>query len=158
VLAGVVVAVVGVVGLVRGAMPQSVAANRGPTIPIVVTNAWLREPVPPTDAVAVYFTVYNTTSQADTLESVVSGAGSSAVLHTVIDGQMTATESVIVPAKGQLVLKPGGGHLMITGLYGKIKKGQIVDVELNFANAGPVDVAAKVIGLLDPAPANAVTK
>jgi periplasmic copper chaperone A len=159
VVAGVLTALVGAAGLVRGATPQTTASGPGPNAapPIVVTNAWLRPPVPPTDAVAVYFTIYNTTGQPDTLGSVVSGAGSSSVLHTVINGQMTATTSVTVPAKSDLVLAPGSGHVMIEGLYGRITAGQTVNLELNFANAGPVDVAAKVIGLLAPAPGTVAT-
>ena len=158
VVAGVLAAVVGGAGLIRGATPQSAAAGPGPSAaPIVVTNAWLRPPVPPTDSVAVYFTIYNTTGQPDTLESVVSGAGASAGLHFVIDGQMTATTSITVPAKGSLALAPATGHVMISGLYGRIAPGQTVNLELNFANAGPVDVAAKVIPLLAPEPGTAVT-
>ena len=159
VVGGVLAAVIGAAGLVRGATPPSVSAGSGPSAapPIVVTNAWLRPPVPPTDSVAVYLTIYNTTSQPDTLESVVSGAGASTGLHYVIDGQMTATTSITVPAKTNVVLGPSTGHVMIAGLYGRIRAGQTVNLELNFANAGPVDVAATVIGLLAPAPGSAVT-
>jgi len=87
----------------------------------------------------------------------VSGAGASAGLHYVIDGQMTATTSITVPAKANLALAPATGHVMISGLYGPIVAGQTINLELNFANAGPVDVAAKVIPLLAPAPGTVTT-
>ena len=155
VLAGVLVAVVGTAGLVRGAQPLSAgggsATSQSP--PIVVTGAYVREPAPPTDAAAAYFTAYNTTDRADRLLSVISGAGRTATLHTIVGGQMVPTpDGVVIPAHGQLVLSVGNGHVMIEQLFGPLKPGQTVNLLLTFANAGPVEVTAPVIALGAPAP------
>jgi copper(I)-binding protein len=153
---GAIVAALGVAGLVRGAMPQSVAGGSStpPPAPIVVTGAYVRPPVPPNNTAAAYFTVYNTTGTADTLESVTSGAGAVSVLHTIgKDGQMHVTPNgLTIPAHGSVSLSTGTGHVMIEQLYGKLQTGQQVNLELDFANAGSLDVAAQVVPVGAPAP------
>lgn len=154
-LAGTLLAAVGAAALIRGAVPPSVATGDNSTgsPPIVVTNAYVRQPAPPTDAAAAYFTVYNTTARDDTLTSVASGAGATAVLHTFVNGRMTAAASgVLIPAHGSLVLSTGKGHVMIEQLFGTLLPGESVNLELVFANAGPIDVTAPVIALGVPAP------
>ena len=160
VLAGVLVAVVGAAGLVRGAQPLSAggggATSQSP--PIVITGAYVRQPAPPTDAAAAYFTVYNTTDRADRLLSVISGAGRTATLHVVVGGQMVAAaDGAVIPAHGRLVLSVGSGHVMIQQLFGPLTPGQTVNMLVTFANAGAVEVTAPVIALGAPAPTGSST-
>ena len=160
VASGVVVAALGAAGLIRGAVPQSLASDSGsPSTagPIVVTNAYVRPPVPPTKTAAAYFTVYNTTSRPDRLLDVQTGAGATAVLHTIdARGNMIAAPAGVgIPAHGSLVLSTGKGHVMIGQLFGTLLPGQTVDLELDFQNAGPINVVAKVIALGAPAPGGA---
>lgn len=150
--AGVAVAVLGAAGLIRGAMPQQVPAPApaAAAAPIVVTGAYVRQPAPPTDAAAAYFTAYNTTGVPDRLVAVSSGAGQQAVLHT---GDMDAmTQGALVPAHGKLVLATGKGHVMIEKLIGILRPGQVVDLNLTFADAGVISVAAPVVALGAPVP------
>jgi copper(I)-binding protein len=150
VLGGVAVAALGAAGLIRGAMPQSVASI-GPSAagPIVVTGAYVRAPVPPTQIAAAYFTVYNTTGTADRLTGVQTGAGATAELHRVnADGSMSASpRGAVIPAHGSLVLSTGKAHVMIEQLFGKVVAGQTVNIELDFQNAGSIDLVAPVIGI-----------
>lgn len=153
VVGGVALALIGGVGLVRAAVPMAVphvAASTNTANPIVVSNAYVRPPAPPSKSAAAYFTVFNTTAKADKLISVDTGAGQTAVLHTA---NMTAVASgLVIPAHGKVVLSTGHGHVMIQQLFGKLKPGQTVNIDLTFANAGIVSVAAKVIALGVPAP------
>jgi copper(I)-binding protein len=155
---GVVVAAVGAAGLIRGAMPQPIAAGdvTSAANPIVVTGAYVRAPVPPTQSAAAYFTVFNTTATPDRLLSVESGAGATAVLHTVgANGSMAvAPNGAIIPAHGHLTLSTGRGHVMIEQLYGTLKPGQHVDLELDFAEAGSIDITAPVIAAGAPVPSS----
>jgi periplasmic copper chaperone A len=149
---GVLAVALGAAGLIRGAVPQAVAiagGSSGPVSPpIVVTAAYVVPPVPPTQIAAAYFTVYNTTPKPDTLESVTTGAGATAVLHVYVNGQMTVPSGgIVVPAHGKLVLASGNQHVMIEQLFGTLTPGQSVNIELDFANAGPVNVSAPVIAL-----------
>jgi copper(I)-binding protein len=65
--------------------------------------------------------------------------------------------SVVIPAHGSLVLSAGTGHVMISNLFGPLRSGQSVDIELTFANAGLVTVSAPVIPFSQPAPGGAST-
>ena len=146
--AGILLVAVGAAGLIRGAVAQPVADVSGNTgaDPIVVSNAFVRPPVPPAKEAAAYFTIYNTTDQADTLESVASGAGATAVLHVQVGGVMTAVSGGFeIAAHSSLVLSVGKGHVMIGDLYGTLRAGQTVNLELTFRNAGPISVAAPVV-------------
>jgi copper(I)-binding protein len=148
---GVMVAVIGAAGLVRGAVPlPSGGGGTSAAEPIVVSNAYVRAPAPPTDSMAAYFTVFNTTSKPDRLLSVTSGAGEVAVLHTA--GMKAVGGAPVIPAHGKLVLSTGNGHVMIEKLFGTPKAGQTVNLDLTFAKAGIVEVAAKVIALGAPVP------
>jgi periplasmic copper chaperone A len=159
---GSLVLALGVAGLVRGAMPQSTGAS-APTVsaagPIAVTNAYIVAPVPPTEIAAAYFTVYNTTAVPDKLVSVVSGAGALSVLHVeTSNGNMVmAEDGLTIPAHGSLVLRVGQDHVMIEKLYGQVKPGQTVDLDLQFQNAGSIDVVAPVIKVGTTPPTGSAT-
>lgn len=148
------VAIVGLAGLIRGAIPQQQAAApatpAGP--PIVVSGAWVREPASP-DVAAGYFTVYNTSASPDTLVAVNTGAGRTAVLHAETNGSMTVDkDGLLIPPHSSVSLSPGKGHVMIEGLFGPLKPGQSVNMELQFLHAGPLVVLAPVIAIGAPAP------
>jgi copper(I)-binding protein len=147
-----VVAVAGLAGLIRGAVPQVAAGGVGgaATDPIVISGAYVREPASP-DVAAAYFTVYNTTGSDDMLTAVASGAGEDTVLHA--DGSMAPSASGLhVPAHSSVTLSPGKGHVMIEHLLGTLRPGQYVNLQLTFEHAGPVNVSAPVIATLAPAP------
>lgn len=153
--AAAVVVIAGLTGLVRGAVPQTAAsttpASSSPGI--VVGGAYVRQPANLINA-AAYFTVYNTTDQADTLVTVDSGAGAQTSLHLEnAAGAMTLNAAGLsIPAHGSASLVPGKGHAMIEKLYGPLLAGQTVNLELTFAHAGQILVTAPVIGVTAPAP------
>jgi copper(I)-binding protein len=152
-VAAVMVFAAGVVGLARGAVPQA-AATGGATsgsAPIVVTGAYIRQPASP-DLIAAYFTIYTTTAKTDTLVSAVSGAGALTELHSGPDMQAAPSGGVVIPAHGSVSFTPAGGHVMIQQLYSPVVAGQSVNIELDFANAGPVVVVAAVIGVYAAVP------
>jgi len=147
----------GFAGLIRGAVPLAAAGSGSvASDPIVVSGAYVREPASP-DVAAAYFTVYNTTAADDTLTKVSTGAGADAELHA--NGSMTVTPGGLrIPAHSSVTLSPGKGHVMIERIYGTLKPGQTVDIELDFAKAGPVIVSARVISIGAPAPTAVPTK
>jgi periplasmic copper chaperone A len=149
-VAGILVAVLGAAGLVRGAVPLPAGVPVTGTEPIVVSGAYVRAPAPPTDAAAAYFTVFNTTGRSDRLISVDSGAGATTVLHTA--GMTADVDGAVIPAHGKLVLSTGHGHVMIEKLFGQVRAGQTVNLNLTFEHAGVVSIVAKVVALGAPAP------
>jgi copper(I)-binding protein len=133
--------------LVRAAEPER---SEAAPAPIVVSNAWVRPPAPPNHSAAAYFTVQNTSSHSDRLESVTADVGSSAVLHTA---QMSLNKAgVLIPARGRLVLSTGHGHVMIQRIRTQLRPGTTVDLQLRFAHAGVVTATARVIALGAPEP------
>ena len=153
-----VVAVAGLAGLIRGAVPQVAAGGIGgaATDPIVISGAYVREPASP-DVAAAYFTVYNTTGTDDMLIGVASGAGEDTVLHA--DGSMSPTAAGLhIPAHSSVTLSPGKGHVMIEHLLGTLRPGQYVNLQLTFEQAGPVNVSAPVIAINAPAPTGEPTR
>jgi copper(I)-binding protein len=154
-----IVAVLGLAGLIRGAVPQvAVSAGGAATDPIVISGAYVREPASP-DVAAAYFTIYNTTGTAERLISVESGAGEDTVLHAEDNGSMAVTPGGLgIAAHSSVTLSPGNGHVMIEHLLGPLRPGQYVNLQLLFANAGPVNVSAPVIALTAPAPTAGATR
>jgi hypothetical protein len=142
-VAGVLVLTLGLAGLILGSVPQS-SGDQGPQ-GVSVVSAWIAAPVPPTELAAGYFTVYNNTDSDVQLLKVTTSAGASNVLHTVVGGVMTAQEGgVLIRARSSLVLSVGEGHVMIDQLFGKLKAGDLISMELTFADLAPIDVTAKV--------------
>lgn len=162
-LAAAVVVLVGLAGLVRGAVPQQAAgasASSGTdgSTGLTVGGAYVREPANGVSA-AAYLTVYNPTGTADQLLSVTSGAGAQTSLHSGdADGNMQTMTGLTVPAHGSLALTPGKGHVMIEKLYGPIKAGQSVNLQLSFAHAGQLLVTAPVIGVTAPVPSATMSR
>jgi len=149
-----VVAVVGLAGLIRGAVPPAAAGSGGTpsapaAAPIVVTNAYVREPASP-DVAAAYFTISNTTDIDDTLIGVDSGAGKTTALHNSAMAEMTG--GLRIPAHSSVTLSQGNGHVMIQDLLGPLQPGQTVNLQLTFAHNIPLIVEAPVIAINAPAP------
>jgi copper(I)-binding protein len=158
--AAAVVVIAGLAGLVRGALPQATpsATPASDSPGIVVGGAYVRQPANRVN-VAAYFTVYNTTDQADQLVTVESGAGAQTTLHleSASGGMTLNANGLTIPAHGSAALAPGKGHAMIEQLYGPITAGQTVNLQLTFAHAGLVLVTAPVIGVTAPAPSAGAT-
>ncbi|MGP4030772.1 copper chaperone PCu(A)C [Pseudarthrobacter sp. 1C304] len=95
------------------------------------------------------FGVIKNTSGADVT---VTGASTPAArmveLHETIAGptgamQMQAKQGgFVIPAGGELVLEPGGNHLMLMGLTGPVTAGADVTFTLTLAGGGTLDFAA----------------
>ncbi|HEX6755315.1 MAG TPA: copper chaperone PCu(A)C, partial [Mycobacteriales bacterium] len=130
-VAGALVALLGVAGLVAGArqdrtapgnQPAAPAAPAGPSAPadavsvgdITVSGIYLRQPASP-GAAAAYLSMRNAGRTDDALVSVYSGAARTATLHA---GAMTGAGPIALPAGGTVTLSPGNGHIMLGGTTG----------------------------------------
>lgn len=88
--------------------------------------------------------------EADALIAFKSGICKSPELHTHINDngmmRMRAVEKIIVPANGEVELKPGGLHLMFVDLKERLQQGEMIDVTLVFEKAGEVTLKIPVKG------------
>jgi copper(I)-binding protein len=112
---------------------------------IKVENAWVR-PSLQNMATALYFTVENNSSQADTLYAVDSDISDKIELHeTYSEGDMMGMRKVdfiIVDGKSSFEFKPGGYHIMVMKLKKDINNGDKENFILHFKQAGEIKITA----------------
>ncbi len=111
-----------------------------------VTNATARATAD--DVSVLYLTIGNAGKETDALLSVSTDAAKSAQLMAmVMEGmsmKMQDVARVEVPAGGEVVLKPGGYHVMLMGVARPLKAGQRIGVTLKFERAGTVRLQVPV--------------
>jgi len=115
--------------------------------PIEVREAYAHATSTAQPVGAGFLTVANS-GGADRLLGVSCSCSQSTELHTMsMDGgvmKMRKLDAIDVPAKGSVVLEPGGLHLMLIGLKAPLAEGQSVPLELRFDKAGVVKTVLKV--------------
>lgn len=120
-----------------GSGAREARAGNGGSDSLRVEGAFASAPPVGGDA-AMYFTVHNPAGSPDTLVHINTIDAAGASYHrSVVDGglvRMQSMEVLEIPASDSLVLRPGGTHVMLTGL--KRRPGDTVQVSLTFAHAG----------------------
>lgn len=115
---------------------------------VTVADAWVK--AVDEGMTAAFATVDNASDTAATIVSATSAAAATVELHeTVADdaGQMTMREKeggLVVPAAGELLLEPGGTHLMLMGVTAPLRAGDEVTIVLTFADGSSTPVTAAV--------------
>ena len=115
---------------------------------LTVVDPWARASV---GAVAGAFLTIRNDGEADRLVGASSEIASEAMLHeSRMEGgvmEMRHVDAIVVPAHGQISLKPGGYHLMLMGLKTPLKAGDTFPLTLVFEKGGAVRVTAAVEAL-----------
>lgn len=120
---------------------------RGQAAMLRVDHAWVRKlPAPlPNGGYAV---LRNTGDKPAMLVGVESEHYGHAMLHRSDDSSGVSTmhhvESLRIPAHGEVVLKPGGYHLMLMHPTGELAVGQDVMLVLRFEDGSTLDVSFAV--------------
>jgi copper(I)-binding protein len=96
-----------------------------------------------------FMTIRNSGSQADRLRSAASPAAKMVELHETVDDNgvmrmVPQPDGWEIAPGGELVLKPGGKHVMLMGLVRPLEPGATIEITLNFDKAGPVKVQVPV--------------
>ena len=123
---------------------------------VEVSNAWARATPPKAETGIAYLTIRSPTP--DRLVSVSSPVAKKVELNTMeMSGmvmKMRPVASLDIPAGQPVTLKPGGEHIMLTGLSGALREGQSFPLTLTFEKAGTreVTVAVEKPGAAGPAP------
>jgi periplasmic copper chaperone A len=136
-------------------LAATVAAALAQTGQVEITNAWARATPGGATTGAAYLTIVSPV--ADRLVGASSPVAKSAQLHTMtMQGnimKMRPVAGIDLPAGKAVTLKPGGLHIMLTGLTAPIKDGQNFPLTLTFKNAGSKEVTVKVakVGAMGPA-------
>jgi copper(I)-binding protein len=123
-----------------GPAPSSVA-------PLNIEEAYAAPSPAGVDLAAGYLTIANTGAE-DRLIGAASPRAASVALHAMeMDGavmRMRMVDGMIAPAGGELILSPGGDHLMFTGLTAPFAIGEIIPLTLTFEHAGAIEIALPV--------------
>ena len=105
--------------------------------PIVVRDAWIREP-PPRSPAAGYLVIENRGGDPVELVAVATEAAERAEIHVMEykDDRMTMrrVSELQIPAGEEVALKPGGAHLMLMELRQPLRDGDEVELVLRFGD------------------------
>lgn len=130
--------------------PQAESMQEAADAPqaLTATGAYLRQPAPGQTMLAAFVTFRNDSDQAYTLNHVSSPRASAVEVHRTMynDGVMSMrhVHHLAVPPKSELVFKPGGYHLMLSGVEGELKPGDAVPFEFHFEGGARLSVSAEV--------------
>ncbi|HTT09104.1 MAG TPA: copper chaperone PCu(A)C [Gammaproteobacteria bacterium] len=115
---------------------------------VVAHAPWIEEGPPNTSVLAGYVDMENTSNTPRRLVAVKSPLVDEIMIHVteVKNGvaSMRHVDGLDLPAKGHIVFKPGGYHLMLMGVHGPLKAGDQVPLEFEFANGEQMRVNAEV--------------
>jgi copper(I)-binding protein len=98
---------------------------------------------------AVFMKLINKGRQADRLVSAQADVAKTVEIHeTRMEGEVMKMvhlpDGLEIPAKGEVVLKPGSYHVMLIGLTGELNVGNRFSVVLTFEESGTMTVEAEV--------------
>lgn len=144
---------VGIVGFALAlivVMSQPVMADDLKLGELEIVHPWSRETPQGAKVAAGYVTIVNHGGEADRLVAVTGEiAGRTEIHEMAVDdkGVMTMrplAAGLEIPAGGEVVLKPGGFHIMFLDLTGARKQGERFSGSLTFEKAGTVEVEFSV--------------
>lgn len=125
------------------------ASCEDPPPDLSVSNAWVRETVPGQTAAAVYLTIVNE-GGSDRLVEAGTPAAASASLHaSTSEGGVARMRPLSggleIPEAGQVTLRPGGNHIMLTGLGLILRQGESIILRLGFERSGERTVRVRIV-------------
>jgi len=116
-----------------------------PNDKIEIKDAWMR-PSSQNLATALYFTIENNSSKADTLFKVdCDFTGKIEIHETYSEGEMMGMRKIdfiVIEGKSSFELKPGAHHIMLMKLRKDIYDGDKGDFVLYFKQAGEIKITA----------------
>jgi hypothetical protein len=115
---------------------------------LIIENPYARATPPNATNSAIFMTIKNTGNEDRTLVSASTSIANKVELHTVIktDGMMKMREvnAIEVPKNKEVMLQPGGLHIMLFDLTQPLTEDEFIDVTLNFKNGDKEQFKAPV--------------
>ncbi len=115
---------------------------------IRVGQPYVRATPPGAANSAAFMLLHNTGTQPTQLVGARSSATHTELHRHMMNGtrmQMRPVNTMMIPAGGKVELKPGGYHLMLLGLSGPLRRGESVEMHLNFDNQPPLSLTIPVL-------------
>ena len=127
---------------------KSVTAGHHEQHSLTVGSVWARATPGQTTNGSVYLTIKNNSPHSDALIKGHSNRAARTMLHTHIMNkgvaQMRHVNSIAIPKKSIVQLKPGADHIMLMGLKEPLKTGDTISLLLTFKKAGPINVTVSI--------------
>ena len=117
---------------------------------IAVSEAWARPTIGEGRVTAAYMTIQNLGTDADVLRSASSPKAARVEIHETkmtdqgVMKMRPVEKGLTVRPGGAVSMKPGGLHIMIMGLDGKLPEGATLPLTLDFAEAGSLQLSVPV--------------
>jgi len=115
---------------------------------VAIMNAWVREAHPAAPVNAGYMTLINVADEDLQVARVESDAFETVEIHEMapVDGmmKMRRIRNLVIPARGQVALEPGGMHLMLKRPRAPLNAGEKIDVTLTFESGRQQTVSVQV--------------
>ena len=116
---------------------------------IHVSDAWARATATGQSSAAVYATIANDGAASDRLLAASSEVAAHAMLHegSIENGiaRMRMVDRIELAPGQRMELKPGGTHVMLTGMTKPLNAGERFDLRLRFEKAGEKTVPVNVV-------------
>ncbi len=117
---------------------------------VVVEQAWARVTPGGSRTGAIYLIIHNKSTTDDLLLAVDSSAAKTTAIHEsrIVDGVATMEPLPIglpMPSHGEVVMRPGAMHIMLTGLSSALKVGGMLPVRMVFQEAGSLDFEVPIL-------------
>jgi len=131
-----------------GATPSASATAARAGAVVTVSDAWVK--AADSGMSAAFGTLHNDSKSDVTLVSATSPASSMLQLHETVtnaSGAMVMQEKnggFVIPAGGDVVLKPGGNHIMLMNLAAPLKAGAETTFTLTFSDGSTMEFSAPV--------------
>jgi copper(I)-binding protein len=98
---------------------------------------------------AVFMTISNAGAEPDRLTGAATDVAKVVEIHeTIMDGEVMKMQmlgdGLEIPAEGEVLLKPGGYHVMLIGVQRNLNVGDSFTIELQFEKSGSVSVEPEV--------------
>ncbi|WP_158815746.1 copper chaperone PCu(A)C [Methylocapsa sp. S129] len=127
---------------------------------ITIDKAWSRATPKGAAVGAGYLVIHNHGATPDKLIGGAAEFAGNVSVHEMssdngIMRMRELTAGLEIPAHGEVVLSPGGYHIMFTGLKQPLNKGEIIKASLIFEHAGTIGVEFAVGGVGAAGPAGA---
>jgi copper(I)-binding protein len=123
-----------------------------------IIHPWSRATPGGAKVAAGYVLIRNEGAEPDRLISAAAEVAGGVMIHemTMSDGVMSMRmlpDGVVIPAHGEIALKPGSYHLMLDDLKQPLKEGESFNGSFTFEKAGTIDVTflVEAIGARSPA-------
>lgn len=117
--------------------------------PLEIEHPYARATPPNAPVSGGYMTIRNTGTEADRLIAGEAGFADRVEIHEMaMDNDVMKmrqlSDGLEIPAGGEVVLKPGGFHVMFIGIDSQFKAGEMRKATLTFKNAGTIELEFQV--------------